>query len=103
MLFRSPLFLRSLAMREKFFGRDDQRVGVSLMNLAELYSAEGRYTKAEPLTRRSLAIVERALGPVDQHVATLLEHLAVIYRKTGEIAAAGESETRAASIRSMKH
>ena len=95
--------MRSLAIREKFFGPDSQNVAVSLMNLAELFLADGYYAEAEPLIRRSLTIVEKSLGAVDEHVATLLEHLAIIYRKTGETVAADESEKRATMIRSLKH
>src|SRR5262245_29781933 len=47
-------------------------LAVTLNNLAELYSKQGRYAEAEPLHKRSLAIKEKALGPNDPAVATSL-------------------------------
>ena len=59
----SPLYERSLAIREKALGADHPDVSASLNNLAELYRAKGRYADAEPLYRRSLAIEEKASVP----------------------------------------
>jgi hypothetical protein len=39
-------------------------VAVSLNNLAELYSGQGRYAEAEPLNKRAFAIREKALAPI---------------------------------------
>ena len=65
-----PLYMRSLAIREKMFGPEHYEIGRSLNNLAELYRFEGRYADAEPLYTRSLAILEKALGPEHHIVAT---------------------------------
>ncbi|MGH1407888.1 MAG: alpha/beta hydrolase, partial [Rhodomicrobiaceae bacterium] len=53
----------------------------SLNNLAELYSAQGRYAEAEPLYKRSLNIREKALGPDHPNVGQSLNNLAGLYEK----------------------
>jgi hypothetical protein len=58
-----PLYMRSLAIRERSFGPDHPLVASSLNNLAHLYDDQGRYADAEPLYMRSLAISEKSLGP----------------------------------------
>ena len=60
----------------------------SLINLAGLYHAQGRYGEAEPLFRRSLAIREKARGPEYPDVATSLNNLAELYRGQGRYAEA---------------
>jgi hypothetical protein len=57
-----PLYLKSLAIREKFLGAEHPDVGVTLRNLAELYRDCARTDEAEPLYRRALAITEKILG-----------------------------------------
>jgi hypothetical protein len=52
----------------------------SLNGLAELYRAQGQYTKAEPLHQRALAIREKALGPEHPEGATSLENYARLLR-----------------------
>lgn len=48
-------------------GLEHPNVDTSLSSLAELYRAQGQYTKAEPLQQRALAIQEKALGPTRWH------------------------------------
>ena len=77
MLFRSyqdnyaaaePLYVRSLAIREKVLGPEHPDVATSLNNLAELFSAQGNYADAEPFHRRSLEINAQAPRPEhDRH------------------------------------
>ncbi len=50
-----PLYLRSLAIREKALGPEHPDVAESLNNLAGLYDNQGRYAEAEPLHERPLA------------------------------------------------
>ena len=47
-----PLYLRSLAIREKALGPEHPRVARSLSGLAVLYLTQGNYAEAEPLYRR---------------------------------------------------
>jgi hypothetical protein len=44
-------------------GPDHPDVGTSLINLADLYTHQGRDAEAEPLYRRALTIDANALGP----------------------------------------
>ena len=54
-------------------------VGNNLGQLAQLYSAQGRYAEAEALIRRTLAIFEKALGPDHPEVGAYLNDLATVY------------------------
>jgi tetratricopeptide (TPR) repeat protein len=55
-------------------------------NLADLYSAQGRYADAEPLYKRALAIREKALGPDHPDVAQSVNNLADLYSAQGRYA-----------------
>jgi tetratricopeptide (TPR) repeat protein len=79
-----PLYLRSLAIREKVLGKDHPDVAASLNNLAELYRTQGKYDQAEPLYSRSLAIFEKALGKDHPDVAISLNNLAALYDRQGK-------------------
>ncbi len=79
--------LAALQEAEKF-GEQDTRLATSLNNLAALYRAQGKYTKAEPLSQRALAIDEKALGPEHPSVATSLNNLAELYPTQGKYAEA---------------
>ena len=77
-------------------------MATSLYNLANLYTTQGNYTKAEPLYKRSLDILEKALGPNHPDVATSLENLAELYRATNRSAEAKKLDGRAKNIRAIK-
>jgi len=79
----TSLYKRSLAIWEKTLGPEHPDVATSLNNLAELYHAQGQYAKAEPLHKRSLAICEKTLGPEHPDVATSLNNLALLYGDQG--------------------
>ena len=64
---------------EKKVGPDDPATAAALTSLAELYSLNTDYTKAEPLLKRALEIDEKVLGPDDPGTATALNTLAVLY------------------------
>ena len=66
----------------------DLPVGVSIMALAGVYDAQGRYAEAEPLHKRALAIAEKALGAEHPLVAQSLNGLALVYRAQGRYAEA---------------
>jgi CHAT domain-containing protein len=58
-------------------------VAASLNSLAELYKAQGNYTRAEPLYERALAVLEATLGENHPRVATALNNLAGLYFAQG--------------------
>ena len=47
---------RALAIAEKAFGREHPQYAMGLVDLAELYRAQGRTAEAEPLFERAKAI-----------------------------------------------
>ncbi len=57
-------------MRKRLLGDKHPSVAISLNNLAELYSSQGRYEEAEPLFLQALAIAEQALG--ENHPNTII-------------------------------
>ena len=77
-------------------------MATSLNNLAGLYMAQGKYSKAEPLLKRSLSILEKTLGPNNPNVATSLKNLAALYRNTGREKEAELLEKRALAILAIK-
>ena len=83
-----PLFLRTLALREKVLGRDHPEVAATLSGLATLYIKLDQDAKAEPLCRRALAILEPALGGDHPEVARCLSKLAEVYSARGDFARA---------------
>jgi CHAT domain-containing protein len=68
------------------FGETDQRLALTLNNLAVVYREQGRYAEAEQLSRRSLAIRERALGPEHPDVGGSLNNLAALFHVQGRYA-----------------
>ncbi len=56
--------------------------------IAELYHAQGKYSKAEPLYKRALAIDEKSLGKDHPDVARDLNNLALLYYAEGRYAEA---------------
>ena len=79
-----PLYERSLAIREKTFGKEHPDVAESLNNLAELYRTQGDYESAKPLYERSFAIFEKTFGKEHPHVAQSLNNLAGLYYAQGD-------------------
>ena len=59
----APLFLRSLAIREKALGPNHPDVAQGCNNLGALYYEQAKYAEAKPLFERALAIRTAALGP----------------------------------------
>ena len=57
-------------MSQRLLGENHPSVAISLNNLAELYSSQGRYEEAEPLYLQALAIAEQALG--ENHPTTVM-------------------------------
>ena len=87
---------------EKALGPEHPQVAPSLVGLAGLYRAQGKYAEAEPLYKRAVVIVEKALGPENPYVADSLENYAALLRKTGRNIEATKMEARTRAIRA-KH
>ena len=62
-------------MRKRLLGDKHPSVAISLNNLAELYSSQGRYEEAEPLFLQALAIAEQALGENHPNTVKIRENL----------------------------
>ncbi|CAN0588611.1 unnamed protein product, partial [Ectocarpus sp. 12 AP-2014] len=71
-----PLYVRSLAIREKVLDPDHPDVALSLNNWAGLLTVQGKYEEAEPLYGQATAIWEKALGADHPTVATVLDNRA---------------------------
>ena len=91
------IFLACVSDAENF-GESDERLPLSLNNLAWLYRLQGKYAEAEPLYQRSLAIREKALGPEHPDVAQSLNNLALLYKAQGKHAEAEPLDQRALGI-----
>jgi len=92
------LLERALVIREKVLGPEHSDTGISLNDLARLYTATGRYADAEPLYARALAILEKVLGPEHRDTAGILNNLAGLYADTGRYAEAEPLYERARAI-----
>jgi tetratricopeptide (TPR) repeat protein len=75
------MYRRALEIREKSLGKDHPSVVTSLINLALLYMAQGKYDKAEPMYRRVLKINEKSPGKNHPSITTLSKNLAALLRK----------------------
>ena len=73
------LLLESLALREKSYGRDSEKVSAALNNLGNLYYDMGRYADSEKAQLRAIAIKERVLGPDHFYLAQSYNNLANVY------------------------
>ncbi len=78
-----PLALRALEARERELGPDHPDTLKSLLVLATLCEATGRYDEAEPLFVRALAAFERVLGPEHPDTFEAMTFLARLYQETG--------------------
>ena len=92
------LLERSLAIREKVFGKEHPDVAESLNNLAELYKTQGDYESAKPLYERSLAIWEKVHGKEHPDVAISLNNLAELYSTKGDYESAKPLYERSLAI-----
>lgn len=63
----------------KDFSEDDERLAMTLDNLASLYYSLGRYEQAELFCKRAFDVVVNALGGDNSKVASCLNNLAGIY------------------------
>ncbi len=63
-----PLYLRSLAIREKHLGSEHPDVAITLNNLAFFYNVQGNYAEAKTFSQQALTICQQKLD--DQHPDT---------------------------------
>ncbi|KRQ14669.1 hypothetical protein AOQ71_12345 [Bradyrhizobium manausense] len=94
-----PLFLRSLAIREKRSEGNQQEVAIALKSLADDYSQLNRHVDAEPLYRRALIIYEKLSKPESLDLAVALRGLANSYRWLDRAVDAAPLHERALAIR----
>jgi tetratricopeptide (TPR) repeat protein len=94
-----PLYLRTLAIKEKALGEDHVDIATTLNNIAQLYVYQGRYAEAEPFYGRAIAIKEKALGPEHHELGTALNNLANLYEKHGRFADAEPLYRRTLAIK----
>ncbi|HUF45057.1 MAG TPA: tetratricopeptide repeat protein [Aestuariivirgaceae bacterium] len=85
--FRAANYGKALDVAEKYrklveetYGTGGLWYAVALNNLAIIYTAQGRFGKAEPLYQRALAIREKRHGPEHPDVAKTLNELAALYQ-----------------------
>ncbi|HLB80119.1 MAG TPA: tetratricopeptide repeat protein, partial [Dongiaceae bacterium] len=83
------------AREAETFGPKDERLAISLDNLAQVYQVQGNYVAAESLYRRSLEIVGEAAHP---SAARSLNNLAELYRAQEKYAEAEPLYRRAIAI-----
>ena len=69
-------------------GVDHPNYGAALHQIADVYSAQGRYGEAQALFERALAIRERALGAASPALAPTINNLGVTYQNQGRYAEA---------------
>ena len=93
-----PRFRQTLAICEKAFGPDHDKVVTGLNNLALLLLETNRHGEAEPLFRRALDIREKSSGPDHSNVATVLNNLAGLLWQTNRHGEAEPLYRRALAI-----
>jgi TonB family protein len=93
-----PLAKRSLSIREKVLGREDQLVIQSLINLAEIHLARKAYSDSLSLYERVLKSNEKQIGPDDATNATLLGVIAYLHYMMGQNANAENFYKRALAV-----
>ena len=93
------LLKRALSIDQKALGPENPAVATDLLNLADCYRDQGRYSEAESLYTRSLAMDESLLGPENPNVADGLESVSRYYRLTGDMKESVAAAHRALGIR----
>ena len=75
---------RSLAIKERAYGRDHPNVATTLTNLGLAYGDLGDQAKKRDMLERSLAIKERAYGRDHVNVAPTLFNLGMAHGNLGD-------------------
>ena len=79
-------------------GVDHPNTASSLNNLANLYRAQGRYSKAEPLYAKALSTRRREFGTDHPDTADSLNNLAGLYLDQGRLVEAASLSKQAVEI-----
>ncbi|HEY9870406.1 MAG TPA: tetratricopeptide repeat protein [Candidatus Obscuribacterales bacterium] len=79
-----PLLNRAMDIRMRTLGPTHPEVAYNLYNLADLYEAQGQFSKAEESYEKALEIYERAYGRNATEVAMTLSGLGGLYRSRGK-------------------
>ncbi len=91
-----PLIERSLAIREKIFGREHVEVAESLFILGRLKNRSSLdYPAADRLLKRAVSIREQQYGPEDPRLPPILSELGLVHWRLGS-AAEGQTYLRRA-------
>jgi Tetratricopeptide repeat len=86
---------KEIAADQSKLGAAHPTVARKLVDLADLYRADGRYSEAADLCARALAMQELALGEKAPETIRTLRELAAIYRAQGRIGDADRMLSRA--------
>jgi len=92
------LFERSLAIREKTCGLDNQATAQSLESLSVLLHDQGEIATAKKYCTRALAIREKILDPDDREIATSLSNLSLLLQDEGDFVGARKLIERSIEI-----
>jgi tetratricopeptide (TPR) repeat protein len=76
----------------------DPRLVMAMDFLANVYTAEKQYAKAEPLYNRALSITEQTQGPESPSLSVCLDHLGAYYTATGQFTKAEAAYRRIIAI-----
>ena len=90
---------QSVAAREKLFGNDDYRVGLSLNVLAAVTGRQGWHDEAESLYKRSLEILEKNAPSDDMNLADALRSCALYLQSRGQHGEAAQLFDRSFDLR----
>ncbi len=94
-----PLAKRSLEIKQGLLPQSDQRVGVGLINLGEIYFALKKDSDAEKAFRQALTVVEVGQAKDAASVSHLLERLAYLRFRSRDSADATSLLQRSLAIR----
>lgn len=76
-----PLYIKSLKIREKIFGKTSPEIAQSLNNLASLYYYQENYPEAEKQYLAALEIWQNIHGENHPQIATILNNIGELYRE----------------------
>ncbi len=91
------LQVRNLSIWEKHSGPHSQDIVDALIELADVYTAEGQHDKAVPLYKRAVDINTKSRGATHWSTLGQMKKLAAAYRQVGRTDAAKKLEKRIAA------
>ena len=95
-------YQNALDIVERVFGKDQGSalVVTSLINLADVYRAQGKYAQAEPLYKQAMLNLENGKRKDTLEMADILERYAEVLQNTNRATEAGKLKEDAKAIRS---